>query len=168
MPGSILSTPKTETPLIFTATHKVNASSRMLRQFAQGHTARGDKGAARTQGSLPRLLRWHHCSWVSQGTCMGSCRAGQGEALGLPQPCSGQDFQGHGAGGPEERLALTLRCWSWGPSWEQPLIPQSFAAKLRILSTVGRRGALGEENVGTAHHRPIFQGAYRGLTIWLL
>lgn len=53
MPGSILSTPKTETPLIFTATHKVNASSRMLRQFAQGHTARGARGQPGLKGLYP-------------------------------------------------------------------------------------------------------------------
>lgn len=44
-----------------------------------------------------------------------------------------------------------------------PLMPQSFAAKLRILSTVGRGGGLGKERMwGEIITVPFYRGPYRG------
>ena len=42
-------------------------------------------------------------------------------------------------------------------------MPQSFAAKLRILSTVGRGGGLGKERMwGEIITVPFYRGVYRG------
>ena len=97
----------------------------------------------------------HGCSWVSRG------RAGQEEAPGPPQPCrTARDTGLAGARGETRFSPSTAGVGALLGTG--PLGPQSFAAKLRILSPVGRAG-LEREMWGEIIVVPLHRGAYRRL-----
>lgn len=78
----------------------------------------------------------------------------------------GRDWDTGLAGGPEERLALAPHCQSRGRGalpGTALLMPQSLAAKLRIVSTRLAEGAdLGRRMWGDMIIVPFYRGIYRG------